>query len=219
MIKRLIILFLFFPVALSLRGQLQLGAEVAEGVTFFTPSKSTNGIKPMFKFGGFFRCPVRNLFLETGIYCGINSTEVKHFLLYDESIKEMKAEWLYWDVPLLLGHSFNLDKENNILLSIAGGLYAMYQYGGSATFTLRDGQYIELNNIFKENQVDINSISYDFGKKKRMDVGGRLRIDCNYKKWAIRVTASFGFVPYGTNYIDRMRQNSILLGLAYYLKT
>lgn len=217
-IKKWIILFSFFPIALSLKGQIQIGVEVAEGMNFFMPLKLVNNVKPMFKFGGFLRYPIHNLFVESGIYCGISGVDAKHFLLYDETLKEMAAEWLYWDIPILFGRSFRLSRKDNLSFSICVGGYIMYQYGGKATFTLKDGQVIKLNNLFEDKLIDINSVSYSFEKKKRMDIGARLKFDCNYKKWIVRVSTSFGFVPFGTNYIEDMRQSFVLLGLGYYLR-
>lgn len=219
MIRKYIILFLFFPVTLSLKGQIQLGTEVSEGISFFMPSKFANGVKPLFKFGGFLRYPIHNLlFIESGIYCGINSADIRHFSLYDETLEKMEAEWLCWDIPLLFGHTFRLDKKDNFSLSISAGLYFMYQYGGNATFTFKDGQVIEQDNLFEDKRIDINSVPYFFEKKRRMDIGGRLKIDCNYKKWVVRITTSFGFTSYRANYIEEMRQNSLSLGLGYFLR-
>lgn len=209
--------------AISSKGQLCYGGEIAEGLSGFMPSGITSGIKNEFKLGAFLRYPIKqNLFIESGVYCGRACTDIEHFFRENEVFQKMEAGWTYFDIPLLLGRSFRLSKKGKTSLSVYTGLYAMWGVNGEATLTLKDkyreNVEVKIDNLFEKKQIELNSALYTLESQKRLNAGGRLGVDCIYKKWTLKLTASISFMQYTSNFVEGVRPYSVLLGVGYYLR-
>lgn len=221
--KRIIFILLFFCCVKISLGQLRYGGEIAEGICGYMPSDVTGGIKNEFKLGVFLRYPLkRKLFVESGIYCGRARANIEHFLFGIENLKAMKAEWTYFDVPLLIGHSFYFNKIKTVSLSGCAGFYVSWESDGDAILTLYDEYYdnieVEIGNLFREKQIEINSVIYSLEPKNRFNIGARLGVDCIYKKWIIKIITSLGYIKYNSNFIKGVRPYSMMIGIGYFLR-
>lgn len=218
---RVIIFILCFCSVMSAKGQLCSGLEVLKGINGFIPSHNTSGIKSDTRFGGFVRYPMRMLFIESGIYVGVSQADIKHITLGEE-FQKMKMEWISFDIPFLLGHSFDVGKKGTNSISVGAGIYVMWYSNGNATFTLKDGlqdnSQIKIDNVYKKQQIEVNSTSYTLNPLNRWSIGGRVETDYIYKRWMFKLTASIGFKRYITNYFEGIRPYSISLGIGYYLR-
>lgn len=219
--NRVFILIICLCTAISSKGQLRLGLEVLNGIEGFISSDITSGIQSSTRFGGFFRYPVQTFFIESGIYVGAGQVDIKRLKL-DETFQKANMEWISFDIPFLLGHSFEIGKKELNFLSVSAGFYAMWYSNGNATLTLKDGQQdysrIKIDNIYKKQRIDVNSTFYTLNPLKRWNIGGRIETDYIYKRWMLRLIASIGFKRYATNYFEEIRPYSISLGIGYYLR-